>query len=207
MSRTFRIDRNPYDDVALYKKANITLIPGITVLVGCNGSGKTTLLRIIKDKLEKSNTPVLSYNNLSDGGGNAQSSAHFHGQMKLLATLVCSSEGEQIRINIGQLARRIGIFVRDNPNAPELWILFDAVDSGFSVDNIDEIKTSLFNLIIDNNPNSDVYIVVSANEYEMCREENCFDVINGKYIRFADYEEYRNFILYTRKQKEKRYEN
>lgn len=205
MSRTFKINKNPYDDIAIYKKATITLEPGVTVLVGCNGSGKTTLLHTIKEKLEREGTPVLSYNNLSDGGDFAKSKAGYHGNMELMATLMCSSEGEQIYINIGQLASQIGRFARTEQGAPELWFLFDAVDSGLSVDNIEELKTVLFNLIIKDSPKSDVYIIVSANEYEMCRGENCFDVINGKYVRFNDYEEYRDFILNTRKQKDKRY--
>ena len=51
----------------------------------------------------------------------------------------------------------------------------------------------------------DTVIVVSANEYEMARGENCFDVYNGKYIKFKDYEEYRQFILDSKEIKEKRY--
>ena len=50
-----------------------------------------------------------------------------------------------------------------------------------------------------------IYIVVSANEYEMAREEQCFDVINGKYINVPDYETYRQFILDSKAEKEKRY--
>lgn len=208
MSRTFDIKKEPYEKGdKLYTKNSITLEPGVTVLVGCNGSGKTTLLHAIKEKLKKEDIPVTFYNNLSDGGETAKSKAVYHGDMSLAAALMSSSEGEQIYINIAQLASQIGRFVRDNRGSSELWFLFDAIDSGFSIDNIEEVKTSLFDLILDDGSNSDIYIVVSANEYEMCRKEKCFDVRNGKYISFPDYEDYRNFILKSAQEKKKRLDN
>ena len=39
----------------------------------------------------------------------------------------------------------------------------------------------------------------------MAREEQCFDVYNGKYIKFDNYEEYRNFILESKQNKNNRY--
>lgn len=52
----------------------------------------------------------------------------------------------------------------------------------------------------------ELYIVVSANAYELAAGENCFDVIGGKYVRFGGYDEYRKFVLKSRKEKDKRYE-
>ena len=51
---------------------------------------------------------------------------------------------------------------------------------------------------------NEIYIVISAIEYELCRGEQCFDVYNGKYITFKDYEDYREFILKNREWKENR---
>ena len=53
--------------------------------------------------------------------------------------------------------------------------------------------------VIDDCKNTDVYIIVAANTYELARNEKCFDVVNGKYISFKDYEEYRKFILSGKK--------
>jgi len=85
--------------------------------------------------------------------------------------------------------------------------LLDAVDSGLSIDYIDELKEKLFQFIIDDckKKGIDIYFVVSANSYEMARESDCFDVYEGKYKKFKDYEEYREFILERRKIKEMRY--
>lgn len=51
-----------------------------------------------------------------------------------------------------------------------------------------------------------LFIVITANEYELCRGNKCFDVNSGEYIDFKDYEDYRKFILKSREKKDKRYE-
>ena len=206
MSREFKIERDPYDEKDyIYKRSSITLNPGVTVLVGCNGAGKTTLLRTIRRRLDKEEIPFIEYDNLHDGGTNSKSAALFYGNISLAAGLMQSSEGEQISINIGTTASKIGKFVRENRDKPELWILLDAIDSGLSIDNVREIKEGLFATILDDNPNSDVYIVVSANEYEMCIGMNCFDVVNGKYINIKSYNSFAKAVLRSREYKDKRY--
>ena len=194
--REFKIPRSPHEKgVILYKKSKMTLEPGVTVLVGCNGCGKSTFVENIAKQLERESIPCVTYNNLYDGGSRAREKAMFYSEMDLFATLFCSSEGEQIVANMGSCAKQIGQLARENKDAKELWILLDAVDSGLSIDNIVDVKEYLFKTVIEHNKDKDVYIVVSANEYEMCNGENCFDVYNGKYIRFNDYNDYRQFIL------------
>lgn len=208
MSRTFKFCRAPYNKGEnVYAKATFTINPGVTVLVGCNGSGKTTLLRHFKETLERDEGAlVLSFNNLTDGGQNAVSERAFYRDFAAVATLATSSEGESIVVNIGNAATKIGALVRKNAdNDMPLFLLFDAVDSGLSVDNVVELKKYLFDAILqDCAGKRDVYIVCSANEYELCNGENCFDVQNAKYIRFNNYDEYRAFVLQTRARKEAR---
>ena len=201
------IDQAPYDDnECLYMRKQYQFKPGVSVLVGCNGTGKTTLLDMIKERMRKAKIPCIMYDNLHDGGHQARSTAFFFEQMELGATLMCSSEGEQISINIANMATKIGKFVRENRGKPEIWILFDAIDSGLSVDNIVDVKDNLFRIILEDNKDSDVYIIVSANEYEMCRGEQCFAVTTGEYMVFNDYESYREFVLNSRKLKDQRYQ-
>lgn len=233
MSRKFQLIKDYYDEgFDLYKKKTIEIKSGVTVLVGCNGIGKSTLLRQIKDKLKKDNIPYVMFDNLKDGGGYAVSEAGFLGNFGFMATAMCSSEGENIVMNIGNLAARLGQFVKDGedpkekmhiklarsiaaingeeveePEIPkERWILLDAVDSGLSADNIVDIKELLFETILEYNFGNEIYIIVSANEYEMARGEQCFDVYNGKYIKLKDYEEYRNLVLQSKEWKNQRSE-
>ena len=117
-----------------------------------------------------------------------------------------SSEGERISNNINDFATKLGRFV-NTTIGDTAFILLDAVDSGFSVDNVIDVKDNLLHLAIDDarSKGLDLYVLVSANEYEMARDEDCFDVVGCKYLRFNDYEEYRKFIIDTNKKKRKRY--
>ena len=202
--KVFDMPRNPYGDCDIYKKSQISINPGLTVLVGCNGSGKTTFLKLIEEKLIKNKIPVISFDNRVEGGANSVSKAGFEEDFDLLARLVTCSEGEQIKENISLKAEEIGRFVKNNFLANEIWILLDAVDSGFSIDNVIELKGLFETILSDLSGKKKVYILVSANEYELCRGEQCFDVTNSKYVTFEKYDDYRDFILKNRKIKDNR---
>ena len=204
MSRFFKIEKRPYDDI-IYKKSNIEIKPGVTILTGCNGCGKTTLLRMIKETLSSLNIPSLYYSNEVDGGSMAISANIYMDNITTAATLMQSSEGEQIYINLGITSSKIGKFVHEHKQDKELWILLDAVDSGLSIDNILDIDEYLFKTILNDTKNKDVYIICSTNAYELCRNNPCFDVYSGEYIEFENYEDYKNYILKSRKYKDKRY--
>lgn len=227
------IVRDPYEPKEyLYTKKEFEFKPGVTVLVGCNGCGKTTLLHQIKDYLKNKKVPVLSFDNLHDGGSNARSEAAAMNDFTFLATASFSSEGENIVMNVGRLAKNLRPFIQtgesqnrgdrlckafaravwgdqEEPEVPnERWLLLDAIDSGLSVDNIVDIKELLFKTIIEDSESQGVVtrIIISANEYEICRNEQCMDVHTGKYRTFSGYESYRKFILKSRDIKNKRYE-
>lgn len=202
--RKFKIEKMPFGE-PLYSKDVITINEGLTVLVGCNGSGKTSLLHILRDELTRKKIPFYSFDNVSDGGNTARQKALNKQEINYLATLATSSEGEQIVCIINFLAKKIGSFITSNPKAKEIWLLFDAVDSGMSIDNIDDIK-DFFQFIINHEKEKTIHIVCSANSYEMAREASCFDVYAGKYVNFKTYDEYRDFILKSKEIKNKRYE-
>lgn len=207
MGRKIKLDRDPYDNgFHLYKKRSIEFQPGVTVLIGCNGIGKTSLLDNIKRILRKEEVPYVIYDNLQDGGANAREKMAFLNNFAFLSTSLCSSEGENIVMNLGQKASEIGNFVRKNSDKKELWILLDAIDSGLSIDNIVDVKECLFKTILEDleNKEKDIYIIVSANSYEMVREENCLDVYNMKPMRFKTYDRYRKFVLRSKEWKKER---
>ena len=228
MGRKFELWKDPYGcGFDLWKTGIVEINQNVTVLVGCNGIGKTTLLNNIESILKKENIPVIHFDNLSDGGANARSEKALMEDFGFLAESMCSSEGENIVLNLCDLAKRLGNFIRTGVNrgkynpfaelfksdtedknqekrSNERWILFDVVDSGLSIDNIIDLKEGLFKTIIEHEKDREIYIIISANEYEMANGEQCFDVYNGKYITFKDYDEYRNMILESKKWKEER---
>lgn len=197
MSRKIKIYQNPFGDGKMFKKKYFEFETGVTVFVGCNGYGKTTLMRNVKEELSRSKIPVISFDNVSDGGSNARSKMAFYNNFEFVATSMCSSEGENIVMNLGNIAREIGHFVAKNPEEKELWILLDAIDSGFSIDNIIEVKEFLFKTVIEDahNRGRDIYILVSANSYEMARGERCLDVRSMKYRTFKTYDAYRKYVI------------
>lgn len=227
MSRTFKTWRDPYDEgFSTCRKKEIKIKSGVTVLVGCNGAGKSTLLHNIREELKKENIPVFVYDNEKDGGHNSIGESMFYGDIVLGATAMCSSEGENISINLGKVASKLRKFIQTGDNGDrfnklgrllsgedeqevtsnERWILLDAMDSGYSIDNVIEMK-DFFQMVLDDAKmhGMEVYIVISSNEYELAYNSECFDVIEGKYVGFDGYEDFKKFILKTREKKDKRY--
>lgn len=216
MSRKITIWKDPYDggfDISI--RRNIEINEGVTIIIGCNGLGKSTFISNIKSELKKEKIPFLSYNNLTDGGKRG------NGNIIAMANNWMSSEGENITNNLGnKLLSHAREYINtgkppkddnpfnflrkerekeDEPVSDERWILLDAVDSGYSIDNIIHLK-EIFDLMINDAINKDVklYIVASANEYELASGMPCFDLAKGKYVEVNSYEEYKNIILKSR---------
>lgn len=227
-----KIWKDPYDTGSTLTLAKeIELKQGLSVIVGCNGSGKTTLIQNIKEELTESKVPHLLFDNLQHGksssigailGGYREFEID---TTELGVSLWTASEGEAIKINVGRQSTlyrefiKTGIFKNQSYKFKRLFdqneeklsedkrrvFLFDATDSGLSVDSICELK-NLFAMVLKDalEQNTEPYIIITANEYEMCRNEQCLDVTTGQYIKFKDYEEYRTFILQSRKKKDER---
>lgn len=230
MSRKFKIDRDPYDEgYIMYNRANIEINPGITILIGCNGAGKTTLLHTFESQLKANNIPVLYHDNLTNGGSNSVSKHMFEGNIELGALLLTSSEGESIMHNIGDLAANLRGFIKTgelnnrisrlvkslrkasgDPEeeicSNERWILLDAVDSGLSIDHVVELK-NFFNVVLEDANDKEIYIVASANEYELAAGNPCFDVAKSKYVDIKSYDDFKKVILASRAKKDKRYQD
>ena len=215
--------RNPYDTGVSYTKPKeIEINPGLTVLVGCNGAGKTTLLQNIKEHCKDNNIPCMLYDNLQSGGFSSFAESIYTGNYADASCMWSSSEGENIRYNV--LRNDYEFFLREcyeNNHKTKFMkifnadygkeqkdsklrvLLFDAVDSGLSIDIVIELKM-IFQHMIKENPDYEIYIIISANEYELANGTDCFDVVNGKYVSFDDYESFKSFILKNRAYKEKR---
>lgn len=198
----FKIYKDYYGDCDLFLRDEIEIKPGLTVLVGCNGAGKSTLILQMRDKLIEQKKKFLAYDNLRDGGDQAASWAGYCGDYAQMATMIQSSEGENIIINIGNFAKKVGDFVRKT-SQKDIFIFFDAIDSGMSIDNIIEIK-DFFKFVQKNDPDKTFYFIVSANEYEMACGQNCFDVYKGEYVEFKDYDAFKAFIVHSRAVKDGR---
>lgn len=203
----FKIIKDYYEkDEFLYEKDTIIFKEGLTVLVGCNGSGKTTLFNQIERILRDDETVFLmKYDNLHQGGSNKIGELAFRNNIKEAALRVMSSEGENIYYNIGEIISKLGTAIKGSKiNKKKIFLLLDAVDSGLSIDYCSELSEIINDLIIPDAKQSNVklYIIASTNAYELARNNECFDIQHGKYIKFKDYEEYRDFILKSKEFKD-----
>lgn len=207
----------------LFNRANIELQPGITVLVGCNGYGKTTFINECMWNLQSNKIPVISYDNLHDGGVNYSDCIYGNEEERATAFLkMDSSEGECIVINMGTFVSQLKYFLKmgskpltriqkiftkdvEQSLSKDRYIFLDAVDSGLSIDAMEYIMVVL-NMILNDCEFEDknIYIIISTNSYEFARNNRCLDVRTMKEIYFNDYEEYRKFILKTKSIKTKR---
>lgn len=209
MPRTFIIDKYPLDEgFKLYQSDKFTFDTGITVLVGCNGTGKTTLLRALQYQLKHlKETESIYYKYYDNDMESCSLGYNSLDDFRLFGALATSSEGEKINLNIAEFVNNLFKDSDKYEDSKEIWILIDSVDSGMSIDNLVYMKTFFHSAFINKYPGKDIYVVVSTNSYETARGENCMDVRTAKHIKFEDYEEYRKFILNSRKYKEKRNED
>jgi len=202
----YKVNRDPYDDGILFTgKLQREIKPGLTILVGCNGAGKTTVLHAIEGAYKNNSDYLIIYWNGLTDKHYTKDRALMTQRFDVLSSLMCSSEGEEININIGIVAQQIGNSVRNNEDK-DIIILFDGLDSGLSIDNIIDTKDFFKNLVIPDVERSghNCYVIISANEYELANGELCIDVRNGKEIRFSSYEDYKRFILDSKKKKDNR---
>jgi predicted ATPase len=233
MSLKIKTWRDPYDvGFSTTRPKEIEIKEGLTVLVGCNGAGKSTLLRNIRDFAMDEGIPYFYHDNERDGDrGNYMQVALMSNNIAGLIDTFSASEGEAISIQIYNIARQLHQFLVNgdtdeskkkrrwvkifdenftysNPSTNKRIILLDAIDSGYSIDNVIELKESLLKFVFEDakSLNMELYVIISANEYEMACGEKCFDVNSGRYIELPTYDHYKNFIMMSRKKKDKRIE-
>ena len=199
------------DGEKIFKNSEFEFEPGITVLVGCNGSGKTTLMNTIQNHLDH-NIKYSKHYALQSKQMMEQAMTFSHGSDRVNAIDYFgysnwASEGEGIFRRFEYLVQNLGYYVLNEcKNQSEGWIFLDSLDSGMSIDNIQEVKDFLQNIVLGETlpENLNLYILIAANSYEFAKDQRCLDVQNAKYISFENYEDYVEFILESRNYKDNR---
>lgn len=210
MQKEIQIEVNtkPYGEFKLYQRKNFTFYPGITSLVGCNGSGKSTLLKgFIEPQLRAMGTDYIEWDDRSNGGYHLMDKyLNFDDDIQGVAAMALSSEGERIVYALGDIFAKMGSGIRRN-SGKRFAVLFDAIDSGMSVDEIIEIRNIFFDTIFPDaeKHNTELYVIIAANNYEWCADSriNNMNITTGKSIEISSYEDFRTAILKSRAIKDK----
>ena len=157
------------------------------------------------------------------------SSYLFMGDYRSIASVFSASEGEAVFRNYAnKVYHEIATFrdtkiISRHPEenallrykyirmdkAKNLLVILDGIDSGVSLDMTLDIKNFLHTILEDLRtriPKVPVYILVSSNSWEFCEGERCLDARSLKFKEFSSYEEYRKYILDSRKKKDHRLE-
>lgn len=229
--RQFKIPQYPYEeDRKMFSKTELELEPNtVTCLVGCNGTGKTTALHFIKRALEKSGAVdrvegknpyakavhamfgdeefdfTVKEDHIVDFSKRSEFATNDLDFMMGRAAVAFSSTGEGVISRFGKILQVLGsVISEDEMENKNLFIFFDDCDAGTSLDVICEIK-DVVNLICNDCKSRKInyYFILTANSYEMCKDYDCVDITNFKHVKFKDYEDYKKFVLKTRKYKNK----
>lgn len=187
------------------KSFTVEFNPGYTCIVGPNGTGKTTMMKQIKHYCEKNSEEynVVNFDNVKEGGSHRFQEFLYTGKIDLIGTISCSSEGEGIIINLGDFATKCGQATRECINSnKKLVILVDGVDSGTSIDKIEDFKENFCNFISSHcaSQNIEVYIIATANNYAMVSNGvDCVSAINGTHKSFKTYKSFESFVMKYKK--------
>jgi energy-coupling factor transporter ATP-binding protein EcfA2 len=205
-----KLHRDPYDMGRCVFTKNLMreFEPGFTVLVGCNGFGKTTLLSYLRNAYKlrsmRSEYEVIDFNNIRETRF-GKDIALYSGNLDILANLAMSSEGEENAMNLAIKLSRIGTWIRKHGDK-DVIILLDAIDSGASVDRIDEAKDIFKKLVIPDieKTGHECYVIATSNTYAMAKDERCMNPRTGEIVEFSSYDEWEKFIYKTSKTLERR---
>lgn len=173
-----------------HRKFTVTFTPGVTTLVGKNGSGKSSMINEIREYLKKNKIPVHYYEQREAGSNSLHS--FMWGGTEETGNYYNSSEGERIIVSISYQLHKIKQFLNNNKDEEMMFLLFDGIDSGLSINLIWNLQ-EIFGFMLKDYPN--LYIVNTANNYEFTKNSRCINAKNGRDIIFNKYEDFVKFII------------
>lgn len=175
-----------------HRKFHVGFTKGITTLIGKNGCGKTSMVRELEYWLKKENIPVYLYIQ-DDKGKDVHHSGFNGGSFAATSVYHCASEGERIIVTCGYMLSDIKRFIQKHTELghDKIFVLFDGLDSGLSIDNIIQVR-EVFDLLIKDYPN--LYIVNTANNYEMLKDTRCVHAKTGRDVKIKTYSGFVKFI-------------
>ena len=151
-----------------------------------------------KDTNDAATIGFMAYDSHADDHSNSISSALANDNFMLFALRKESSEGENNLYSLAELFNNAGAVAKEHPNLEQLVLFVDGIDSGLSVDMLDLIVRTLdikIQQVESLNPNLEVAIVFTTNNYEITRSLPTFDPTSFEPVSYDSYEDFRTDML------------
>lgn len=136
----------------------------------------------------------ISYDSHADDHTNTMSSTLVNKDLAQFALRSESSEGQNNLYSLMDLFNNAQAIAKKYQNLEQLIIFADGIDSGLSVDMIDLIIRTLdikIKQVEDQNPNLEIAMIFTTNNYEMVRGLDVIDPITFESIHYENYEDFR----------------
>ena len=146
------------------------------------------------DDEDKATLGFISYDSHADDHTNTMSSTLANKDLVQFALRGESSEGQNNLYSMMDLFNNAQAIAKKHQNLEQLIIFVDGIDSGLSVDMIDLIIRTLdvkMKQVEDKNPNLEVAMIFTTNNYEMVRDSIALDPITSEPIEYESYEDFR----------------
>ena len=146
------------------------------------------------DDEDKATLGFISYDSHADDHTNTMSSTLANKDLVQFALRGESSEGQNNLYSMMDLFNNAQAIAKKHQNLEQLIIFVDGIDSGLSVDMIDLIIRTLdvkMKQVEDKNPNLEVAMIFTTNNYEMIRGLEAIDPITFEPIQYENYEDFR----------------
>lgn len=146
------------------------------------------------DDEDKATLGFISYDSHADDHTNTMSSTLANKDLVQFSLRGESSEGQNNLYSMMDLFNNAQAIAKKHQNLEQLIIFVDGIDSGLSVDMIDLIIRTLdvkMKQVEDKNPNLEVAMIFTTNNYEMVRDSIALDPITSEPIEYESYEDFR----------------
>lgn len=193
---------------------SIKIINPVTLLFGGNDAGKSSIinetLSSVKSKTsdvkvsQTGNTVVLQYINSEQNLRNPTVNP-FNGLQEMCSPITWAdkisaqeiSEGQSIIFSLYPLLDGLEDFTFEAQSGKSYFVVFDEIDSGMSVENVNFICHKIDAIIT---KRKDVQFLIAFNSYEFVRYfKNVFNIYTGKYQSINSYDEFFNILLDNKK--------
>lgn len=180
------LESDPYNQgVKLFPNSILVINPGLVALVGCNGSGKSTLIELIENFSNSNSFSTLRFNPTLDAN---------------------QSIGEMYSKSFSYFLDKVDEAVQKS-ESENIVALADISQSGMTADVVSQFKIRLCGSLLPyaESKGVNLFVVISASDFEFVSDLECIDVQTFNRLRFNNYSSYKKYLTNSQIARDKRY--